>query len=193
MRLFCNVAQYRVSFRHGRGKHHVDGGAYAHHVEKDLRADEAIRFCADDVMLAVELYLCAERAHALQMLVDGARTDHAAARQGKLHLMKAPKQRAKQIIGSAHAADRFAQRFGVGERTRVDAHAIPVRIIDGNAQLLQDFLEALDVLNMRQILQYAGFARENCGRYDGDRGVFRAADGHGSFEPVTAFDLVPFP
>jgi len=50
----------------------------------------------------------------------------------------------------------------------------------------------VDVLYMRQILEHTCFARENCGGYDGDRGVFRAADGHGSFEPLTAFDLVPF-
>ncbi|MPN18021.1 hypothetical protein SDC9_165379 [bioreactor metagenome] len=126
------------------------------------------------------------------MLIDRARADNAAAGRGELHLVEPSQQRAEQIVGRAHAADRLAERFGVRKRARVDAHAIPVRIIDGNAQLLQDFLEALDVLNVRQVLEYAGFTRENCGRYDGDRGVFRAADGHGSFEPLTAFDLVPF-
>ncbi|MPM94305.1 hypothetical protein SDC9_141451 [bioreactor metagenome] len=86
------------------------------------------------------------------MLVDGARANDAAAGQRQLHLVKPPEQSAKQIIGGAHTADRFAERFGGCERAGVDAHAVPIGIIDTNAQLLQDFLEALDVLNMRQVL-----------------------------------------
>jgi hypothetical protein len=45
---------------------------------------------------------------------------------------------------------------------------------------------------VRQVFQYAGFARENRRRDDGDRGVLRAADGNGSFEPPSAFDLITF-
>ncbi|MPM61249.1 hypothetical protein SDC9_108107 [bioreactor metagenome] len=124
------------------------------------------------------------------MLVDGTRADDAAAGQGDFRLTVTRKQRAQQIVRSAHAADRLAERFGGGQRTRIDAHAVAFGIADGNAELLKDFLEALDVLNMRQVLEDASFARENCSRYDGYGRVFRAADGYGSFEPFPANDFI---
>ena len=79
-----------------------------------------------DHVAVLDRDLGAHRLQALDVLVDRARADGAAARQRHLGLAEARQQRTQRQHRRAHGLDQLVGRLGVGEVARVEAHGAVV-------------------------------------------------------------------
>ena len=184
MRLFCCIGDDRLPLCADGGEHDVDCCAYADHVQVDLCTDELL--CMRLYHAALDYNICTKRAHALDVLIDGALADGAAAGQGDLRMTITAKHRPQQVIGSAQAAH-HVKRNGVGvDALWVNAHRAIRCEIHIRAHVPQNLLQNAHILNLRQVFHHAAFPCKNDGRDDRHSGVFCAANGHAAFQPVPA-------
>ena len=91
-----------------------------------LQARAALRQLGDHVAV-LDLDLGAHRLQALDVLVDRARADGAAAGQRHRGLAEARQQRAQHQHRGAHGLHQLVRRFGLIERAGVDAHGAVAR------------------------------------------------------------------
>ena len=191
MRFLCHVRQNGRSLRHGGGKHDIDRRTDADHVKEDFCADKFLCSGVQDIALFVHLNLCAKSAHALDMLVNRTFADDAAAGKREIAFMKSGKKCAKKIIRSSHFRDFFTDYACACYMRGIDPHAVAGSKIHFGSYLAQDRFQRIDILNMRQIFQYAAFARHDRRGNDGNRGILGSADDYGAFQPFSAFNFVP--
>ena len=124
----------------------------------------------------VKLHLCAQRAHALEVLVDGPLADRAAAGQGNARFAQPREQRAEHQHRGAHLAYilfvlRVLQRGGVqNERVVLLFHAAPARG--------QQRAERLHIRQFRHAFNARVFARQQRAAHDGQHRVLGCADGY---------------
>ena len=149
MRFLGDIVEDGLALGTDGREHDIDGGAHAGDVKIDIRAMQLFGGGAQGIGVFVDNDRGPQRAHALDMLIDGARADDAAARQRQLHLAVAAEHGAKQVIGGAHAADGRAEHLCGFERTRVDAHAVAIGKVHRYANAREDALEALYIVDMR--------------------------------------------
>ena len=116
---------------------------------------------------------------AFEVLVDGARTDGAAAGQADLGFAETRQRRAEHEDGGAHGFDQFVGGAGVVDRAAVDFEFMDVVGQHARAHALQQFLSGFDVGQHRHVFQ----AQRACGQqtrtHQRQGGVFRA--GYGDF------------
>ena len=138
MRLLRGVVNGGRSLRTGCGKHDVDGSADGDHIHEYIRADKPIRFRNDQT--ARRFNPCAERTHALDMLVNRAASDIASAGKRNLRASEAGKQRTDIIRGRAHAAAKLKRNIRPVDGAGIDLHHAGIRIpIDLRTQMTQGF------------------------------------------------------
>ena len=187
MRFLGSVVDGGGALRAGGGEHHVDRAADGRHVQEHVAAGERLRLCDDRATGG--LHLSAERAHALDVLVDRTATDVASAGQRYAGAAKARQQRTDIIGRSAHAAGKIKRYVGTVDGRGVDLHqalfGIPVHL---GAQVTQRLHGDVDVLDVGQVFNHAGRAAQDRGGDDGDRGILAAADADDAFQPVSACD-----
>ena len=143
------------------------------HIQIDDRPAQAARKRHTAV---VKLHLCAQRAHALEVLVDGPLADRAAAGQGNARFAQPREQRAEHQHRGAHLAYilfvlRVLQRGGVqNERVVLLFHAAPARG--------QQRAERLHIRQFRHAFNARVFARQQRAAHDGQHRVLGCADGY---------------
>ena len=118
MRLTRNIFQNgRTLGQHG-SQHGIHRGTNRHRVKKDMCACQMLSL---DMNLAVlNGILCPEGGKGLEMLVNGARAQIAAARHGDLTGAEAPEQRAQKIVAGAHLAGQLVRYLGTFQMGRID-------------------------------------------------------------------------
>ncbi|MPN16089.1 hypothetical protein SDC9_163427 [bioreactor metagenome] len=109
MGFFCGIFHNGNAMRLHCGHHYVDGRPDADYVKVYVCAQQAAGLGADHA--AVNGDLCTQRVEALEMLVDGANTEVAAARHRNICLIAAPEQRAQKIIGRPHRPGKFVRNL----------------------------------------------------------------------------------
>ena len=113
------ILQRRAPARQRRRHHQVLGAGDGHHVEDDGRAAQPPRARVDVAVL--ELDARPHRLQALEVLIDRARADRAAARQRHARAAVARDQRPQHQHRRAHGLDQLVGRLVFGDRRRVDA------------------------------------------------------------------------
>ena len=132
----------------------------------------------------VDAHRSAERLKALQMQIDRAVADDAAARQRNRGLLLASEQRPEHADRRAHFADDFVRR-DCFDLFRLDPHRA-AGAFHFRAQMHQNLEHVVDVTQVGHVADDARLAREQCGREDRQRRVLRAADGHRARKFLTA-------
>ena len=143
----------------------------------DLGAPEApaaARPLGDDVA-ALEADGAAQRLEALEVLVDGARADLAAAGERDLRAAEARDERAEHQHARAHLLHELVGRLGahVGAGGDVDLGRVDRHVAAEEAQQRRG---GVDVAQRRHVAQLARAVGEQRGAEDGQGGVLRAAD-----------------
>ena len=118
MRLPRDVFQHGSTLCGGGGEHGVHGSAYRHGVKKHMAAHQAIRLDAD--LPIFHRILCPEGGKGLEVLVDGARTQIAAAGHSDLTGAEPPQQCAKEVVAGTHLARQFVGNLGAVDVGGVD-------------------------------------------------------------------------
>ena len=83
-----------------------------------MPADEMLGLDMD--LAVLDRILCTEGGEGLQVLVDGARPQIAAARHGDLPGAEAPQQRAEEVVAGAHLAGQLVRYLGAVKVGRID-------------------------------------------------------------------------
>jgi len=173
-----------------RGRHHhVLGAGDGRAVEREGRAPEpAARRARRDVAV-LELELRAERRQALEVLIDGARADGAAAGQGDARPPPAREERPEDHHRGAHRLHELVGRLGRQGRGHAHAHrpavAAPADLAAHVREQAPHGAHVGEVGDVRDLVLALG---EERGGHGGERGVLRAGDLHRSAHGDAAFD-----
>ena len=125
---------------------------------------------------ALHHHLGAQGGKALDVLVDGADAEVAAAGHGHFSLAEAAQQRADEIIGGADLAGQVIAGAGGTDVAAIDLHRVAVDGADGSAQLLQDLQAQRHIGDLGDVFDPAGAVHQQGGGDNGNGGVFSAAD-----------------
>ena len=121
---------------------------------------------------------CDLRAHRLQALdvqVDRARTDGAAARQRNARLAEARERRPQHQDGRAHGLHHLVGRLQHRGLRRAQAHAVPLVQRHAHAHVAEQGQHGADVLQMRHVVEFQGSASAG-GSQDRQRGILGAGN-----------------
>ena len=156
------------------------------HVKVNVRTAQLL--CGDLDHAVVEAVRAAQRLKALDVLVNGAHAEIAAA--GKRHngLGAAAEQSADIVVRAAHFAAQLARHHVRVDGGRVDLHGILAEPAHSRTHLGQDACTELHIGNVRYVLYTAGRFRHGYGRNDRHSRVFRAADDNLTVQALSALD-----
>ena len=149
MGLLCRVADHGCSPGQNGRQHDVDRGAYADHIQEDIRPSQVPGLDADHIL---RVHRGAQGLKALQMQIDGTETEVTSPGKGHLGAAKTPQQNAQQIIGSPHLADALHIHTLILKPSAVNDQRMFVFILNPDAHLLQNGHQILDIGYMRNIL-----------------------------------------
>ena len=122
------------------------------------------------------------------MLVDGARAEVAAAGKGDSGVTEAAKLRADEIIGGADAAHEGVGGLAVLDVDAGDLQRVGTQTADLRTHVVQNLQQQMHVGDVGDVFNTAG-AVDKQGRGQNSNGcIFRAADGNGSVQGLSAPD-----
>ena len=190
MRLLGGVFNGGGTLSQSGGHHDVHGGTHGDNIQIHRRAHETAVFGGGVDKAALHGHLGAHGGEALDMLVNGADAEVAAAGHGHGGLTEAAQQSAQQVIAGADTAGQIIGRAGAVDGVTVDLHRVAVQDADAGAQLLQNGEEQGHVADLGDVLNAAGAVHQQGGGNNGDGGVLCAADGHFAKQRMAAMDHV---
>ena len=140
---------------------------------------------------ALDIDIGTQGTHALDVLVDGANAEIAAAGHGCLGAAEAAQHGTDQVIGSTDFAHQLKGSILAARIRTVDFDGIFIDITDSGTQLDQDGQKGVGIADLRNIFNTAdAFYQECCGN-NGNRSVFGAADFHLTTQSRTAvYDIL---
>ena len=160
--------------------------AHRDDIKKHIRADQLFGF---------RLHKAArfgnrrpQGAQALDVLVNRAGADFAAAGIGDRRPAAAPQKRAQHVIAGAQAPRQGKGNMVIPDGVRVDGQVFIRHILAPGAKQLQNFDQRVYVVNIGQIFDGTGIiAQDGCGNH-GYSGVFSPADRDLPHERIPALD-----
>ena len=168
---------------HGR-KHPVHGRADAHLIEEDVCAVQLLGVDGDHAV--VHAVVCAQCAEHLEVLVDGAGAEVAAAGHGHLCLAEPGQQRTEEVIAGAHLAGQVIRDVGAGQVGGVDLVGVLVQHPHLRAQHAQDLQAHRHIADVRQILDDADVCCQDRSGQDAHSRILRAGDDDFAVQGLTA-------
>jgi len=184
MGLLGTVFQNGLTLGHDSGEHTVHGSAHAHLIKEDMSAVQLVGVDGDHAV--VHTVLCAQSAEHLQVLVDGAGAEVAAAGHGHLGLAEAGQQCAEEIVAGAHLAGQVVGDVGAGQMGGVDLVGVLVQHPDLCAQHAEDLEAHRHIADVRQVLDDADVRCQNGSGQDAHSRIFRAGDDDFAVQGLTA-------
>ena len=190
MGLLGRVLNDGISFRHSGRHHNVDGGSHGNHIQINMASAQSLRLRHNKSIL--NLYVSAQSAETLQVLINGSASDIAAARKGNLRPLILSKQSPQQIVGSADPLDILVIYAEIPYLGTIYLHRMPVNPIYIRANLLHRFQKDVDVPHIRKIFHHYCLIRHNRSRKNRQRSVLRSANLHLSHKRAAAFNHILF-
>ena len=180
------VLERRAALGQRRRHHQVLGAGDRQHVEHDVGAAQPLRARGDVAVL--ELDARPHRLEPLEVLIDRARADRAAARQRHARAAVARDQRPEHQHRRAHGLDQLVGRLVVVDRRRVDARDAPALVFEAGAQAREQPPHRAHVAQPGDVAVAGGAARQQRRRQDGQRGVLGTRDAHLAVQAGAATD-----
>ena len=184
MGLLGTVFQNGLTLGHDSGEHTVHGSTHAHLIKEDMSAVQLVGVDGDHAV--VHTVLCAQSAEHLQVLVDGAGAEVAAAGHGHLGLAEAGQQCAEEIVAGTHLAGQVVGDVGAGQMGGVDLVGVLVQHPDLCAQHAEDLEAHRHIADVRQVLDDADVRCQNGSGQDAHSRIFRAGDDDFAVQGLTA-------
>ena len=127
---------------------------------------------------------------ALDMLVNGADTEVAAARHGNMGMTKAAKLCADEVIRRTDASDEFDGSSCVACTGAVDLECVAAVAADLRAHIAQNLQQQTHIGDIRNVFDPARARDEQRRRQDRDRRVLGSGNGHGAGKLCAALNDV---
>ncbi len=183
------VLQQGLAFRKRRSHQQVFGACDGDLVEHDFGA---LQPCRGGLDVAVVLGdLGAELLEPLDMQVDGASSNGAAAGERDPGVTAAGDQRAKNERGSAHCLDQLIRSFRRGEIGAMERSAVlgaSIAEFDFGPHGGEQVARGLNVAHLRNIFEDDRLVGEQGGSHAGEGGILGAADANGAEQRVATAD-----
>ena len=190
MRLFGAVLNDGGAVCQHGGQQNVHRRTDGDDVEIHMPAHEAaLRRVGIDIAARL-INLRAQSLKALDMLVDGAHAEVAAARHRNARVAKAAKLCADEVIRRADAAHQLDRSRGVAHARAVELKRVAGQTADRSAHVAQNLKQKPDVRDVRRIFNSAHAAYQQRGGQHRHRGILRARDGHAAGQGRTAVDHI---
>ena len=154
-----------------------------------MAAGQVVAGVGDDVAVP-QLNVGSHGAEALEVLVNGAVGEIAAAGQGDTGGAEAAQLRADEIVGRAEAANQLDGGGNVADVGVVDLDAVGGQAADGRAHIAEDIEQEPDIGDIGDVVEVADAVNKQGGRQDGDRGVFGSGDIDGTLERHAALNQI---
>ena len=184
MGLLGTVFQNGLALGHDSGEHTVHGSAHTDLIKEDMRTVQLLGTHRDHAI--IHAVLSAQRTEHLQMLIDGAGAQIAAAGHGHLCLAKAGQQCAQKIIAGTHLTGQIVRDVGPGKVGGVDLIGVAVQHSDLCAQNAEDLQAHRHITDIRQVLDHADIRCQNGCRQDAYRRILRTRNGNFATQGLTA-------
>ena len=166
MGLLGAVFQNGLALCHHSGEHTVHGSAHAD--------------------LIKEAVLCTQCAEHLEVLVDGAGAQIAAAGHGHLCLAKAGEQCTQEVVAGTHLAGQIVRDVGAVQVGGVDLVGIAVQHLDAGTQGAQDLQADCHITDVRQVFDHTDICRQNGGRQNAHSRIFCTGNGNFAMQGLAA-------
>jgi hypothetical protein len=190
MGLLRAVFDDREAAREHRGEQDVHGRADGDDVEIHMAAGQTALGRVGADIAAGLLDGGAHGLEALDVLVDGADAEVAAARHGDACVAEAAQLRADEVIGRANAAHELDGSRDVADVAAVDLDRVAAQAADDRAHVAQDLEKQAHIGNIGYIFNPAGAVHQQRRGENGDGGVFGAGNGDGAVELFAASDQI---
>ena len=176
MGLFRHIFQHGLAPGQHSAEHGVHGSPHRHGIKEHMRARKLFAAHVDHAVL--HRVARPQSAESLQVLVDGAGPQVAAAGHGHLRRAEAAQQRAQKVIAGPHLAGEIIRHFRAAHMGGVDLVGVFIEHAHPRAQGAQDLQRHSDIADGRQVFDHAFVRRQNGGGQDRHRRVLCAADGN---------------
>ena len=186
MRFTGHIFEHRGAFGQHRRQHGVHRRADRDGIKEHMRTVQRARLDMD--LAVLDRILRPQRGKRLEVLVDGARAQVAAARHRHLAGAEPPQQRAQEIIACAHLAGKFVGDLGADDVGGIDLVCTAADHADAGPQLAEDLEGRHHITDAGQVFDQAFIRGQNRGRQNGHGCVFRAADIHIALQRVAPAD-----
>ena len=191
MGLFGRVFDDSGAVGQGGGQHDIHGRAHGDDIQIDLGAAEPRSVLDPGVdEAAPDVHLGAHGHKALDVLVDGAVAQMAAAGGGHLGAAEPAQEGADEVVGGADFPCQLIGDLCVADVGAVDVHRGTVDRAHIRAQLLQDVEDHGHVADLGNILNAAYAVHQKCSGDNRHRGIFGAADINLAIKRLTAANHV---
>ena len=184
MGLLGAVFQNGLALCHHSGEHTVHGSAHADFIKEDMGTVQFLGTHGDHAI--VHAVLCTQRAEHLEVLVDGAGAQIAAAGHGHLCLAKAGEQRTQEVVAGTHLAGQIVRDVGAVQVGGVDLVGIAVQHLDAGTQGAQDLQADCHITDVRQVFDHTDICRQNGGRQNAHSRIFCTGNGNFAMQGLAA-------
>ena len=191
MRLFCRILDNGIPFCHDRGHDDIDGRADGDDIHIDMAADKAGRFRAH-MSGRHNRYVRAKCPEALDMLVNRAQADIAAAGQSHFRLAVLAEEGSDQVVGTADLPDGLVIYRLILDIRSVNYICMSFRVCDFAADVADCSNQRADVADIRNIFYGDRLICHDCSCHDRKRRVFRAGNFNFAGERAAAFHDIIF-
>ena len=175
MGLLGAVFQNGLALCHHSGEHAVHGSAHTDLIKEDVCAVELLGTHRDHAV--VHAVLGTQGTEHLEVLVDGAGAQVAAAGHGYLRPAKAGQQSAQEVVAGTHLTGQIVRHVGAGQMGGVDLVGVAVEHLDLRAQGAQDLQAYRHITDIRQIFDHTDIRRQNGSRQNADRRILCTGNG----------------
>ena len=174
MGLLGNIFQDGEALGPDRRQHDVDGGPHGDHVEVDVHPPQLLRLGVDHPL--VDIHRGPHGLEALDMLVDGAHPEVAAAGHKDAGLPAAAQQGADEVVAGPHVLGQVVGDGVADQVGGVDLHRLFPLHPHGGAHLGEDAQQQGDIADVGDVVDDALAPGQDGGGDDSHRRVLGAAD-----------------
>ena len=185
MGLLGAVFQNGLTLGHDRREHTVHGSAHADLIKEDMGTGQLLLGAHGDHAV-IHAVLCAQCTEHLQVLVDGAGAQIAAAGHGHLCLAEAGEQCAKEVVAGAHLAGQIVRHIGSDQMPRIDLVGVAVEHLHLCTKGAQNLEADRHIADIGQIFDHADIRCQNGGRQNTHSRIFCAGNSNFSMQGLTA-------
>ena len=174
--LLGHVLQHGLALGQHGAEHGVHGGAHRHIVKEHMRTLQGAAAHLDHAVL--HRIACAQGTEGLQVLVNGAGTQVAAAGHGDLAGAEPAQQSAQEIVACPHLTGQIVRHLGAVDVGGVDLVGIFIEHPHLSAQGGEDLQRDGHIADGGHVLDHAFIGCQDSGGQNGYHRVLRTADGH---------------
>ena len=190
MGLLGCVFNHGLAGKQGSRHHDIDGSAHACHIQADPGPVESLfPGLQGDILLRL-VHIGTQGLKSLDVLIDGPGGKIAASGKGHMGMTETTQQSTHQVVAGPHLFYKLRVWGRTLDLGAVQLDYVRLRIAKLHSHTLQDVQKDPDIRYIRYVFNAADSSDQQRSRQNGNRRVFRAADGDGPHQGIAAVNFI---